>query len=139
MANSLTNLGERSAIMGNAATGPTDGAIARIAAKVKLYDSTSTPDKDGTGFVEVANGNGYTTGGQAITHADWTYSVVATNGQIVLADKQWTASGGNIANILGAFITDSADAVLGWWERTSPVTLGPGDSITLDDLTIRMT
>ncbi len=139
MANSLTNLGERTCLMGDADSSPTDGAIARIATKVKLFDSTSVPDKDGTGFVEVANGNGYTTGGQAITDADWTYSVVATNGQIVLTDKQWTASGGNIANILGAYLTDAADAVLGWWERSSPVTLGPGDTITLDDLTIRLT
>ena len=139
MANSLTNLGERTCLMGNHATLPTDGAIAGIATKVKLYDSTSTPDKDGTGFVEVANGNGYVTGGQAITEADWTYSVVALNGQIVLADKIWTAAGGNITNILGAYLTDAADAVLAWWERPSAVTLSPGDTLTLDDLTIKLT
>jgi hypothetical protein len=136
MANSLTNKGEEYMLIGD---GVSNGSIGRLATKLKLFDSTSTPDKDGTGFTEVANGNGYVTGGQVVAVGNWTFSVVTTNGQIVLDDYVWTASGGNISNILGAFITDATDQELAWWERTTAVTLTPGDSITADDLTIRLT
>ena len=135
MANSLTNKGEEYALFGD---GSSDGAIARMAAKVKLYASGSTPNKNGTGFTEVSNGNGYTTGGAAITVSNWTYAVVSSNGRITLDDQLWTASGGNIANIAGAFITDAGDNVLAWWERSTATTLTPGDSITLDDLFIEL-
>lgn len=135
MANSLTNKGEEYALIGD---GSSDGSIARLATALLLYDSTSTPDKDGSGFTEVANGNGYTTGGQSINVSNWTYSVVSQDGQIALDNQVWTASGGNIANILGAYLTDGSN-VLAWWERSSAVTLTPGDSLTADTLTIRLT
>ena len=137
MTNSLTNLGEQNALMGDPAVTPTDGAIARLATSVRLYKVGSVPNKDGTGFTEVDAGNGYTAGGIAITSADWTFAVISTIGQIKLDDQVFTASGGNIADIDGAYITDSGGNVLGWWERSSPITLTPGDSLTLDDLTIR--
>jgi len=137
MANSLTNKGEEYALFGD---GVSDGSIGRKATNLLLFDSTSVPLKDGTGFVEVANGNGYVAGtGKAVTIANWTFSVVSMNGQIVLDDQVWTASGGNIANILGAYIVDTGGNSLAWWERTSAVTLTPGDSLTADDLTIRLT
>lgn len=137
MANSLTNKGEEYALFGD---GVSDGSIGRLATNLLLFDSTSTPAKDGTGFTEVANGNGYVAGtGKAISIANWTFSVVSQNGQIVLDDQTWTASGGNIANILGAYIVDTGSNALAWWERSSAVTLTPGDSLTADDLTIRLT
>ena len=138
MANSLTNKGEEYALFGD---GVSDGSIARLATNLLLFDSTSVPLKDGSGFAEVANGNGYIAGtGFAITVASWTFSVVSQNGQIVLNDQVWTASGGNIPNILGAFLVDSGGTNrLAWWERTSAVTLTPGDTLTADDLTIRLT
>ena len=94
-----------------------------------------------TDFVEVANGNGYTTGGNAITQANWQYSDNAGAGpsETVLDDQTFTASGGPINNIKGAYLTDSGDLVMAWWERASAVTLSDGDSITLDDLTVRLT
>lgn len=134
MANSLTNKGEEYMLIGD---GGGDGSFARKAAKVKLYDSTSTPAKGGSGFNEVAAGNGYTTGGQAISLVNWSFSVVSNQGQIVLDDQVWTASGGPISNIAGAFITDSGDLPLAWWERT-PFTLQDTETLTLDDLTIRL-
>jgi hypothetical protein len=133
MANSLTYKGEEYALNGD---GASDGGVARKATKVKLYQSGSTPAKDGTGFTEVANGNGYTTGGHAITTVDWTYD--SLNSKITLADQVWTASGGSISNIAGAYITDAADAVMAWWERASAITLASGDSLTLDDLAIAL-
>lgn len=138
MANSLTNKGEEYALFGD---GVSDGSIGRLATNLFLFDGTSTPAKDGTGFSEVANGNGYVAGtGKVITIANWTFSVVSMNGQIVLDDQVWTASGGNIANILGAYIVDAGGTnPLAWWERSSAVTLTPGDSLTADDLTVRLT
>ena len=136
MANSLTNKGEEYALFGD---GAADGSIARLTTAIRLFDNTSVPLKDGTGFAEVANGNGYSTGGIAITVAAWTFSVVSQNGQIVLNDQVWTASGGNILNILGAYLTDTGGNPLAWWERTTAVTLTPGDTLTADDLTIRLT
>lgn len=135
MANSITNKGEEYGLVGD---GSGDGSIARKAASVRLFQSTSSPNKDGSGFNEVANGNGYTTGGNAITVANWTFSVQATNGQIILDDQVFTAAGGTIPNIAGAYIQDSGSEVLAWWER-SVITLSDGDSLTLDDLTIRLT
>jgi hypothetical protein len=134
MANSLTNKGEEFALFGD---GVSDGGIARKASDVRLFQSSSTPAKDGTGFVEVAAGNGYIAGGQAIVVGNWTFSVPGNDGQIVLVDQVWTASGGSISNIAGAYITDGTNP-LAWWER-STITLADGDTLTLDDLTIRLT
>lgn len=134
MANSLTNLGEEYGLIGD---GSGDGSVARKGATLRLYDNTSTPAKDGTGFVEVATGNGYAA--KAISVSDWAFSVLGGNGRIQLADQTWTASGGNIANIAGAYLADSGGNVLAWWERPSAVTIAPGDTITADDLTIELT
>ena len=135
MASSLTYQGEEYALIGD---GASDGSIARLATAVRLYDSTSSPSKTGTEgveFVEVANGNGYTTGGHAIVVGNWSY--LSAPSRLVLADQVWTASGGSIANIAGAYVVDTSDNVLLWFERSSPVTLADGESITLDDLTVR--
>lgn len=131
-----TFLGLQYALKG---TGTPNGGIANLATAVKLYASSSTPAKDGTGFTEVSNGNGYTTGGNAITTSNWTFTNDGTNGNLQLADQTWTASGGNIANVLGAYITDTSGNVLAWWPRTAgAVTQSPPDSVILDDLILRI-
>ncbi len=86
MASSLTNKGQEIMLKG---TVTPNGSIANLATALLLYDSTSVPDKDGTGFVEVANGGGYTTGGIAITTADWTLSLVGSDNQIELGDQAY--------------------------------------------------
>lgn len=133
----FTTFGFSAALKG---TGTPNGSIANIATAIKLYTSASSPAKDGTGFTEVANGNGYTTGGIAITTADWGYSFDGTNGNLLLASKTWTASGGNIANVAGAYITDTSGNVLAWWDRASgAVTQSPPDQIIADSLVLRLT
>ncbi len=129
MANSLTHKGEELALK------KSPGSVAYLATAVRLFTGASAPDKDGTGFSEVANGNGYTTGGQVITQANWTYTALTS--KITLADQVWTASGGSIANVRGAYIVNAGGDVLAWWELTSAITLASGDTITLDDLTIK--
>lgn len=115
--------------------GASDGGFARLAARLRLYDSTSTPNINGTGFAEVANGNGYVTGGVAITQAEWT-AETSGNRRIRLADKMWTAAGGSIANVSGAYITDAVGNVLAWFEEASAVTVLNGDTFTVQNLAI---
>jgi hypothetical protein len=139
MANALTNLGQEIALFNDQNGANTNnGGIVKSAARLKMYKNTSTPNKNGTGFNEVDNGNGYTTAGVAITPSDWTMSVVGGNAQVQLADKTWTAVGGQIANIAGAYITDADGRVLAWWERATVMTLNDGDSTTADDLILRI-
>ena len=136
MANSLTYKGEEIALKRPAA--PSDkGSVAYAATHVRLFEGTSVPDKDSLVMVfdEISDGNGYTTGGKTITEADWTYD--SDNSKITLADQVWTASGGSIESIAGAYIVNAGGDVLAWWELTGPITLASGDDITLDDLTIK--
>jgi hypothetical protein len=127
-----TYKGEELEIYGSAS----DGGFARMATKLKLYKSGSTPAKDGTGFTEVDPGYGYTTGGKAVSRANWAY--LSGPSRITLADQVWTAAGGSIPDIAGAYLTNAADEVMAWWERTPPLTLLDGESITADDLTVQV-
>lgn len=125
--NSLTNMGEKAGVY--------TGGIANVAAKLRLYTSDSVPAKDGTGFVEAPDGNGYAAGGIAISLSDWTFSVVSGKGRVTLADKTWTASGGSISNVAGCYAVDASDNALAWWER--PGTSAPaGQPITASGLFI---
>jgi len=127
-----TYRGEELEIYGTAS----DGGFARLAVKIKLYKNTSTPAKDGTGFVEVVNGNGYITGGKTISRANWTY--LSGPSHIVLEDQVWTAAGGSIPDIAGAYLTNAADEVMAWWDRSTALTLLDGESVTADDLTVQV-
>ena len=142
MANSLTNYGQEVALFSdkNKASGSVTnaGGVANMGTKLKLYASTSTPSVLGTGFTEVSNGNGYTTGGIALTTSSFTLSVVSGSAQVQISDQTWSASGGSIANIGGVYLTDANDNVLAWWERTTALTLASGDSMVADDLTVRL-
>lgn len=130
MPSQLTYKGELACLLGNG----TDGGLARLATAIKLYRSTSTPAKDGTGFVEVANGFGYTTGGIAITVANWAATTPPPQGA-KLDDKSWVATGGSIADVAGAYLCDAAGDVLMWAESTEVRTYAAGETILVDDLT----
>jgi len=144
VANLLTHLGQKYALGGN---GSGDGSIARLATAIKLFTDASTPNQDGSGFTEVANGNGYTTGGKSIQLSDWAILEPSTDPvsdtQIKLetsggggGDLKWTASGGTIDDIKGAYIVDTNGDVLAWWERPAALTLQDGDEIDVADLII---
>lgn len=139
MANSLTNEGQGVAL-GKGSTGVVYG-IVQASTRLKLGTDATTPLKDGTGFTEVANGNGYVTTGLAITQANWSTSLSGGDRQVILDTSgpfQWTASGGTIANVKIAYITDASARPEAWWERSTVVTLNSGDTITADQLTIRL-
>ena len=143
---SLTFFGMQAALLGtNVVAG---SAIANIAQSLRLYTSASSPSKlAGTGsyagsvyFTEVANGNGYATGGVIINSNSWTFSNDGTNGLLTLANQTWTASGGSIVNIAGAYIADGSGNVLGWFERTAgTVTIASGDQLVASSLIVQLT
>ena len=90
--------------------------------KVALVSSSWTPDASNTGddlwadmsANEIANGNGYTTGGFTITDSVNT----ATNGWMYDSDDPtWTASGGNIPAWRYAVMYVSGTL----WGKTNPV------------------
>lgn len=134
MANSVTNLGQEYALYGTVAP---NGSLANLITAIKLYAVGSTPNKNGSGFTEVAIGNGYSAGGFPVTRADWSLIFIGPDRAIRLGDILVTAVGGSIPNILGAYAVDAGNNPLVWWERTTGVTLAPGDDLVLDDLTIR--
>lgn len=156
MVNSLSNYGQLIALYQDATnltaiTGTlanpgagSQGGILQVGSELHLYTSASTLDKDADNqSITEASGGGYAakTGlaGLSSGSGAWTIQLNGTNVEIQLDDQVWTASGGSIANIAGAYLTDDDDNVIAWWERSSAVTLNDGDSITADDLIIRLT
>jgi len=145
MANSLTNYGQTIALneddrseSGITGTTTNTGGIKKMAVELHLYTSASTPHKehDSATWVE-ASGGGYAA--KTGLAGSWTVQITSGNVEIQLVDQTWTASGGSIANVAGAFASDADDNPIAWWERSSAITLNDGDSITADDLIIRLT
>lgn len=68
-----------------------------------VFDATDTIWTDVSGS-ELANGNGYTTGGLALTSVTWSQ----TSGTVTFdfADPTWTASGAGLSGITDAVIYD---------------------------------
>lgn len=86
-------------------------------------------------ITQIANGNGYTTGGTAVTIS----SSAQTSGtyKLVLADVVFTASGGSIGPFRYAVLyndtpTSPVDPLIGWWDYGSAVTLADFDTFTVD-------
>ncbi len=127
---SLTFLGQQIALFGTGVG--TNGGLLNYGVKLRLYSGASVPSKSGSGFVNIADGNGYTP--WTITSGDWTTGVVDSDYRIILADRTLTASG-LIANIAGVYLVDASEAALAWWEQV-PVTLQPGAILDLTALSI---
>lgn len=81
---------------------------------------------------EIAVGNGYTLGGEtvAITSATQTGGVFSL---VPTADVVFTASGGSIGSFRYAILWNStANLLVSYWDRGSPLTLLDGESFTVD-------
>jgi hypothetical protein len=84
-------------------------------------------------LTEIANGNGYSTGGTAVTvtgstQTSGTYKLVGN-------DVVFTASGGSIANFRYAVIYNStpvAGNLIGYWDYGATLTVTSGNSFTVD-------
>lgn len=97
---------------------------------------TSNPTADGNGVLsnvtQIANGNGYTTGGNALSGV--TYTQTGGVGKLDATDLVITASGGAMGTWRYVYLVDdtvAAKPLLGVWDVGSAVSLGDGDSRTL--------
>ena len=105
---------------------------------LKVYLTNDTPsasaDAVKADLAEITPGNGYTAGGNAAAQT----SSSQTGGlyKLVLGDPStWTASGGNIGPFRYAVLyndTTASDNLIGYWDYGTSITLGAGDTFTVD-------
>ena len=84
-------------------------------------------------ITQIANGNGYTTGGSTTTQS----SSAQTSGtyELVLGDVVFTASGGAMGTFQYAVLyndTATSDELIGYWDYGSAVSLADGETFTWD-------
>jgi hypothetical protein len=94
---------------------------APLAANTQLSDIT-----------QIANGNGYTTGGTAATISSSAQS--SGTYKLVLADVVFTATGamGPFRYVVLYNDTATNDELIGWWDYGSSITLASGETFTVD-------
>lgn len=84
-------------------------------------------------ITQIANGNGYTTGGAA---SAMTTSTSSGTAKLVGADVTWTASGSlgpfRYATLYNDTPTSPADPLIAWWDYGSSVTLAATETFTVD-------
>jgi len=122
---------------------------------VLLATSATAPDADTnlvSDLTEIAAGNGYTTGGYSLTKNSTDFDTLTeddTNdrGLIQIKDVAWTASGGSIPGSgngarYAVLIDDNATIanreIYCYWDLTSNRTVSDGQTLTLQDLEIRI-
>lgn len=108
-----------------------------------LYDGTSTEDKDASTANWVAPLGGGYTGDVTITKdgaaPNWgTPTAASGDVTMTLGNNVWTAGAGGMSAVGGANIQDEEGNVLAWWERSSDIALALNDTITADQLSIRI-
>lgn len=103
---------------------------------LKIALTNSAPSQSNTqlsDITQIANGNGYTTGGTAVTIT----SSAQTTGvyKLVLADVVFTASGGSVGPFRYAVLYDDTstnDLLIGYYDYGSSLTLADTETFTLD-------
>ena len=123
---------------------------------VALVTSATAPDADTntlSQLTEIANGNGYTTGGYQLTPNSTDFDTLteddtANSGIVQIKDIVWTASGGSIpasgsgaryAVLIDDNVTVGSREVYAWWDLTSDRTVSTGQTITLQNLELNVT
>ena len=82
-------------------------------------------------FTEVANGNGYTTGGNSAgtnstaTQSGGTYTLTLSNPAV------WTASGAGFAFQYAVLVDTTASVNVAYWDYGSSQTVAPGETVTV--------
>lgn len=84
-------------------------------------------------ITQIANGNGYTTGGAT---SSMTTSVSSGTAKVTAADVTWTASGSmgpfRYATVYNDTPTSPADPLIAWWDYGSSITLAATETFTVD-------
>jgi hypothetical protein len=81
---------------------------------------------------EVANGNGYTTGGYTLLSPTVTYSGTGNTTVLDAADPTWTASGAGFSASDAVFVDTTPDLLIGTLAFGSTITLASGDTLTIN-------
>jgi len=102
---------------------------------LKVVLTNTTPVATNTqlsNITQIANGNGYTTGGATATTSSSAQS--AGTYKLVLADVVWTASGAMGPFRYAVLYNDTAtnDELIGWWDYGTAITLASGETFTVD-------
>lgn len=103
---------------------------------LKVYLTNTAPTAANTviaNITQIANGNGYVTGGNTIT----TSSSAQTSGvyKLVIADSTFTAAGGTIGpfRYYGLYNSTAVSGeLIGFWDYGSALTLQIGEAFTCD-------
>ncbi len=123
---------------------------------VALVTSAAAPTADTNTFsqlTEIANGNGYTTGGYQLNRDTTDWDTLNENdtddrGEIQIKDVAWTASGGAIpasgngaryAVLLDDNETIGSREVLAWWDLSNDRSVSTGQTLTLQNCELRLT
>jgi hypothetical protein len=86
-------------------------------------------------ITQIANGNGYTTGGTAATQSSSAQS--SGTYKLVVGDVVFTAASGDIGPFRYAVLYDDtpsspADPLIAWWDYGAPITVVDGETFTVD-------
>lgn len=123
---------------------------------IALVTSAAAPTADTntlSQLTEIANGNGYTTGGYQLTAGNTDFDTLTEDdsgdaGLVQVKDVVWTASGGSIpgsgdgaryAVLIDDNGTVGSREVYAWWDLTSDRTVSVGQTLTLQDLELDIT
>ena len=105
---------------------------------LKIYLSNTAPNSAShtvkADLAEITAGNGYTAGGADVQND---YSEASGIGTMTGVNVVWTATGGSIGPFRYAVLyndtpTSPADPLIGWWDYGSAITLGSGESFTVN-------
>ena len=145
-----TNRGKRDVLgwIWNAETIPTNFFVALFTSAVAPGADTNTKSE----LTEIANGNGYTTGGIQLTKNTTDYDVITqddTNdrGLIQIKDLVWTASSGPIPVSGGGARyaahtddngTQGSREVYHYWDLVSDRSVSDGQTLTLQNCEVRI-
>lgn len=108
-----------------------DSDVLKLALTNTLPDASS--DSQFADISEIAAGNGYTAGGEAMTLVS--SEQTAGTYKLIVNDVTWTASGGSIGPFRYAVLYNSTEAgapLIAYWDRGSSITLGDTDTFTAD-------
>ena len=127
---------------------PTNFYVALVTSAVAPGADTNTKSE----LTEIANGNGYTTGGISLSRNStdfdvWTEDDANDRGLVQIKDLVWTASGGSLpgsgngaryAILTDDNATQGSREVYAYFDLTSDRSVSSGQTLTLQDCELRI-